>query len=109
MLGHEQLILEDGIDLFLVGIHFDESRALELIPLIRKDTRHSETPIIVIRLLPTENQKLLKQSVNAMQSLHIVSDYLELEDDRKAKLKIRQAVDNYVPKEKLVAAKNRAR
>lgn len=97
----ERLILEDGIDLFVVGIHFDDSRAMELIKKVRLDRKHGNTPIIIHRLSPSEHAELLKQTLDVMRTMNIISDYLEVEGDPDAKSKIRKAVEQYLPTKKL--------
>ncbi|MDZ4835909.1 MAG: hypothetical protein SGJ27_19190 [Candidatus Melainabacteria bacterium] len=103
-----RLILENGIDVFVIGIHFSESRALELIQLIRSDEKHKKTPILVIRMLGSNYPVILKQSMNAMRALRIVTDYLEIEGNNYSKIKekIRESVDRNVPAEKSVSLKS---
>lgn len=104
MLEAKRLILENGIDVFIIGIHFSESRALELIQIIRTDEKHKLTPILVIRMLGSDYPAILKQSMNAMRALRVVTDYLELEGNNFSKIKeqIRECVDRNIPKDKLV-------
>lgn len=96
----ERLVTEDGIDLFVVGVHFDESQAMELLKFIRTESAHKNKPIIMVRLLQSEHVNLLRQSLEVMQLLHGINEYLELEGDPDAQKKMRQVVEKYVPAKK---------
>lgn len=88
----ERLVIEDGIDCFVIGIHFDDSRALDLVKFIRSTASHKSTPIIVTRILPSLNAQMLKDNVTIWHSIYRISDYLELESDSEAGEKVRAAV-----------------
>jgi DNA-binding response OmpR family regulator len=60
LLNTQYQIREKGIDIFVIGIHFDDSRAVDLISVIRKDDKYRKTPILILRLLPTEIGDTLK-------------------------------------------------
>lgn len=94
-----RMILEDGIDFVVIGVHFDDSRAIELITFIRTNKSHHTIPIIVQRLSHTEFAGLLRTSLAAMKSLRLINDYLELDYDRDAKAKIREAVELLLEKD----------
>lgn len=87
-------ILEDEIDLFVVGIHFDDSRSIELIDLIQKDQKHTNTPVILIRLLHTPLADFLRTTVATLIKLGTVTQYLELADDLNPELSLREAVSS---------------
>jgi response regulator RpfG family c-di-GMP phosphodiesterase len=88
-----RMILEDGIDVVVIGIHFDDSRAMELITYIRTNKEHHKIPIVVHRLCHSEYAGLLRTSLLAMKSLRFVNEYLELENDPHAKSRIREVVE----------------
>jgi CheY-like chemotaxis protein len=85
-------VIEDGIDLFVIGLHFDESRAIELVSFIRNDPGHKKTPIIFVRLLPTTMKDILKSTVMALIKAGTINQYLELEGDPDYVTKIKAAV-----------------
>jgi response regulator RpfG family c-di-GMP phosphodiesterase len=98
----ERLIAEDDIHLFVVGLRFDDSRATELVKIIRQDHKHHATPIVVLRLLASDHIKLGRQTLHAMKRMQTINDYLELEDDADAEGKIKAAVAKYLPAHKLL-------
>lgn len=77
----EELLKADGIDLFVVGVHFDDSRALEFINQVRLDGRHHATPIVVFRSQPSDHAEILKQTFQVMKTIRGVTEYLELDAD----------------------------
>ena len=101
----ERLIIEDGINIIVVGIHFEDSRAMELIQMVRLDAKHEKTPIIVHRLNPSDHGAVLRQTLDVMKTLKVIQEYLELEGNPAAKQKIREAVEQYLPAEKFVGIK----
>lgn len=90
----EKVVRSENISLFVIGVHFDESRCMDLIHLIRKDPNHKITPIIVIRLLPSSNADLLRSTLSVMKIVHGVTDYIESVDASDTELRIRKAVDD---------------
>ncbi len=75
--GERWLSESNHADLFVIGILFDDSKAMDLIKLIRLDPKHKETPILVIRLLHSQHEEMLKQVLNMMIALETVCDYFE--------------------------------
>jgi hypothetical protein len=75
----EQLLVEnaEAIDLFLIGILFDDSRAMELIRMIRLDINNHATPILMVRLMPSQHEEMLRHVMETMIALGTISDYLE--------------------------------
>lgn len=76
----ERLITENGINLFIIGIHFDDSRALQLITDIRLDEKHKTTPIVVVRLSQSEHTEMLRMTMDTLIKLHIVDEFIEIEN-----------------------------
>ncbi len=105
----QRLVLEDGIDLFVICIFFDDSRAMELVTVIRTDPKHKQTPILVVRVTPSEMADFIRHTMNTMKTLHVISDYLELDGDPIADIKIGDAAKEYLPSEKRIVKKRRAR
>lgn len=97
----QRLIWEDGIDIFVIGIHFDESRAMELVKLIREEPKHRKTPIIVVRFWPSDNAKILRQTIEVMKSVRAVSDYIEADSEERPFVeRVREAVEKHLPSRK---------
>jgi hypothetical protein len=96
-------VMENGIDLFVVGIHFDESRATDLIAFIREDEKHKRTPVLVVRLLASTQAYVLTIKMNALIRIEAVQQYLEIAGSPNASKKIRAAVDALLPVEKLMS------
>lgn len=92
----ERLLLEDGIDLFVVGIHFDDSRGVELIKVIRKDSRHAKNPIVVARLIPSDHAQILRQTMDVMCAMQVVNAYIEEDGQPGVEHRLREAVDKVV-------------
>jgi hypothetical protein len=89
----KKLVVKNNISLFVIGIHFDDSRCMDLIQLIRKDTAHGTTPIVVVRLLPSPHAGMLRSTLAVMKTVHGITDYIESEgDDLDIEEKIRAAV-----------------
>jgi CheY-like chemotaxis protein len=102
----QNLVLEEGIDLFLIGIHFDDSQAMELIRLIRSAPKHKSTPIVVMCLTASGMGSVLRQTMDVMKAIHTINDYLELESEPKAAQRIRLTVDGFLLPAKLVSNKS---
>jgi len=88
----QNYLLEPDIDMFVLGIHFDDSRAMELIRIIRSNKRLKTVPVLVIRTLPSEQAKLLRDALGMMKVVMAISDYIELEGDVQAGAKVAETV-----------------
>lgn len=94
----KRLCIETGIDLFVIGIHFDDSRAMELVKLIRLGEMHAKAPVIIVRMSPTDHDRLLRQTIDHMIRVGAVSDYIESaekdkeNEDRNFAAQLREAV-----------------
>jgi hypothetical protein len=88
----QRLCVQNGIDLFIICLVFDESRSLEFVNLIRTDVRHKQTPVVVVRLTTTVVD-FITQIMHSMKKLRVINDYLELENTLEAELKIRDVVE----------------
>lgn len=75
----ERLIIENGIDLFILGIHFDDSRAMQMIATIRLDEKHKAAPIFVVRLSSSEHAQMLKETMETLVKLSVITEFLEIE------------------------------
>lgn len=89
----ERLIEEDGIDCFIIGVHFDDFQGVALAKTIRTHEHHRSTPIIFVRMLPMESPGTLRQSMELLKIAGMISEYLELANDPDYGPKIRAAVE----------------
>lgn len=96
----ERLIQEASIELFVIGVQFDDSRGMELVKRIRLDQAHKKTPILIVRVTPSEMASFIRQTMDTMKSLGVISDYLELEGDPLAEVKIRDEVSKFLQRRK---------
>ncbi|MBA4027129.1 MAG: hypothetical protein C0473_02705 [Cyanobacteria bacterium DS3.002] len=91
----ERMVVEGGIDLFVVGVHFEDSRGLELVEFIRKDVAHA--PIIVVRYKSSEIADLLRQTIEAVRRVKAINAYVEADsnfgDGRSFGQRVREAVE----------------
>ncbi|HEY9777898.1 MAG TPA: hypothetical protein V6C81_29320 [Planktothrix sp.] len=90
----EQLMTDHKVDLVIVGAHFDDSRSVQLINAVRKDTRHKESPILAVRMAPSDNPKILLDTFSTMIKLRLLSAYLEINDFAKEGQEVRSVVKN---------------
>jgi response regulator RpfG family c-di-GMP phosphodiesterase len=99
----ERMTLEDGIDLFVLGIHFEDSRATELANIIRRSAVHANTPIILVRILPSTIAKFIRSSTNALKTSGIITDFLEFQKTDEIAPVLKKAVEIYLPADKIIA------
>lgn len=93
LLQAKRMVIEDGIDIFVVGIHFDDSSALEFVHEIRDCQKHVKTPIILVRTMPSAIARTLKKSVDAVKDLYDIALYLECEDEVRLEHELRLHVE----------------
>ncbi|MDR3617460.1 MAG: hypothetical protein P4L53_28145 [Candidatus Obscuribacterales bacterium] len=86
-------VMEDGFKLFVIGIHFDDSRAVELVTELRKDGKHKYTPVILVRLLSSPLADFLRNTTELLCKIGTVTKYLELDTDPEPGKAILDAVD----------------
>ncbi len=106
--GALRLLAENGFDMIICGIHFDDSRMIELFQAVRKDPRHKDIPLIAFRAIPAEHEELLRDSVTTLGKTLGVNSYIELDayvnsPDRAASL--RKAIEASLPPDKVLATK----
>ncbi len=105
--AHRQ-ILKPGLDLFVIGIHFDDSNALELVKCIRESEHYSKTPIVMIRMLPSTLAKTLRRSVKAVRKFFEIAAYLELEASTDPITDLRQEINKHLNKSSINEEKQRS-
>jgi DNA-binding response OmpR family regulator len=79
-----KLLAEQIFDLFIIGVHFDESNAMQFVNEIRSRPSSQTTPIIIVRALPTNLSESIKQVMLSVKRAGLISEYLELTDDSQA-------------------------
>lgn len=92
-------------DAIVIGLHFDESRALELVKHLRQDSRFTSTPVFVIRVLQTPYASILKSALDIMIMVKAVDQYLECDDQSDKLGSLRKAIDSILPPEKVAPVK----
>ncbi|MBA3857199.1 MAG: hypothetical protein C0507_09860 [Cyanobacteria bacterium PR.3.49] len=93
LLQAKRMVIEDGIDIFVIGIHFDDSRSLEFVHEIRSCEKNAKTPIIMVRTMPSAIEHTLRKSVLAVKSLYDIAIYLECESEEKLEHELRVQVE----------------
>jgi PleD family two-component response regulator len=89
----ERMIVEDGIDLFIIGTNFDDARSIELIKFIRSNEVHCDTPIIVLQIPNTAHGAIVKKVFEIMpRSTLDITEYVDLVGNPDASAKIREIV-----------------
>lgn len=100
--GIQLLNERSDVDLFLIGILFDDSKAMDLIKRVSNRDPEKRTPILVVRLMSSQHEEVLKSTMKTMVELKIVKEYLEvLHTHPGAKRMIRNLVEKYLADEKL--------
>jgi DNA-binding NarL/FixJ family response regulator len=97
-----QLMADDGIDLFVISVHFDDSRALEFVSAIRECKKHLRTPIVIVRSTPSLIADLLRITILALVKVKAISQYVEVSEGESAPERLRAAVDQSLPAGKAV-------
>lgn len=95
-----QIANEKKFDLFLIGVHFDESRGIDFVNVIRTISKHQGIPIILIRFVPTLVGESLKLIADALVKVGAISQYLEVEGEANAENLVREAVANQLARHK---------
>lgn len=102
--GMRLLNEQHDIDIFIIGILFDDSKAMDLIKRVSSRETAAKRPILVVRLMSSQHEEVLKSTMKTMIELKIVKEYLEvLHTHPGAKRMIRNLVEKYLPDEKLAA------
>ena len=91
-------------DAIIVGVHFDESRAMELIAWLRQE--RPNTPIIMVRLKPSDFEETFRRTAKALKKVGSICSYLELEGDTLWQTKIQKALKKCVDLEVSVPGEN---
>lgn len=99
-LDHALELLDSDLnfDLIVVGVHFDDSRAIDLLRETRAREQYASTPFLFIRTRPSSLSQVIEQSILALKGAFRVSGFIEtdmfLDDDRA----VRQAIFDTVAK-----------
>jgi response regulator RpfG family c-di-GMP phosphodiesterase len=91
----EYWLLRHEIDAFIIGVHFDDSRGVQLASIIRNNIKHKNRPIIMVRLLESDNLQMFRTTFGALIESGTIDAYLEFDsEDPEIPKKIRQAMDS---------------
>lgn len=66
-------------DLIIIGVHFDDSRAVDLLREIRSRPKYELTPILFIRTQPSTISQILEQSILSLKDAYRVNGLIETE------------------------------
>lgn len=72
-------ILDSPMDfnLIILGVHFDDSRAVDLLREIRLRTRYEKTPVLFIRTQQSSISQILEQSILSLKDAYRVNGLIE--------------------------------
>jgi CheY-like chemotaxis protein len=106
-----RMLSADEFDMIICGIHFDDSRMVELLQSIYKDVRHKQTPVIVFRATHSDNVDMLRFTEEGLRKFTVLGAYIELEDylnEPDPDQALRQQIENSLP-QKLLANRQDSR
>jgi CheY-like chemotaxis protein len=66
-----------NFDLIIIGVHFDDSRAVDLLREIRSKPKYELTPILFIRTQPSSISQILEQSILSLKDAYRVNGLIE--------------------------------
>jgi CheY-like chemotaxis protein len=66
-----------SFDLIIIGVHFDDSRAVDLLREIRSRPRYELTPVLFIRTQPSSISLILEQSILSLKDAYRVNGFIE--------------------------------
>jgi len=88
----EKLVVAENFDLFLLDVHFDDSKATELVNIIRRNEAYAETPIVIVRIAPSEFLRQVRETMVLLRRLERINGYLEVFDDESSQTKLRNCI-----------------
>jgi CheY-like chemotaxis protein len=91
------LIAKGNIDLFVISLHFDDSRSLELFAYVRSIEKCRGTPIILLRTQLILLEELLRQTANTLKRTNLISEYLECDHTSEVPATLNACVENFLP------------
>lgn len=71
--------LDRPFDLIIVGVHFDDSRAVEMLQQVRKSKLHKHTPFFFVRTRDSSLATLIHKSIKALGKAYKYNGYIETE------------------------------
>lgn len=75
-----RLIENVDFDAIIAGIHFDDSRMIDLLRVVRKAARHVGKPFVAIRLEPTSLTPEMETKAKQMAAVLGASGYITIDD-----------------------------
>ena len=92
----ERQLEQTDIGLMVVGIHFDDSRALDFINAARQHKNHNKTPIVMFRSLHSDIAEFLRSCIRDVSKIYNISSYVE-SDQHSSKQAIRASIEEALP------------
>jgi CheY-like chemotaxis protein len=75
-----RLIANVDFDAVISGLHFDDSRMIELLRAVRAEPRYADKPFVVVRVLPTSMSPDLEANAKQMASVLGANAYITVDD-----------------------------
>lgn len=75
-----RLIANVDFDAIICGTHFDDSRMVELLREVRRESRYSGKPFIVVRMLPTNLSADIERNTKQMAMVLGATAYLPVDE-----------------------------
>lgn len=88
----EKLLTKGAFDLIVVGVHFDDSRAVEFLTIVRDDEQHKFTPFVFVKTRPSTISEQLKKPILMLKKFSQVSAYVETDQLKEDDKRIRAAI-----------------
>jgi CheY-like chemotaxis protein len=98
--------LTENFDLIICGVHFADSRMVDLLSAARRSSLHKHTPFVVFRGLHTDNVELLRRSIKPLIETFELGPYLEFDSFNKntAGKDLRERIEKLLPSAKVLPA-----
>jgi len=87
-----ELLANVRFDLVIAGVHFDDSRAVELLQSVRTNKRSEDTPFVFLRTRHSSLAAEIEKTINALQKAYSHSGLVETDSLGEDDARIRQAL-----------------
>jgi CheY-like chemotaxis protein len=75
-----RLIENVDFDAIICGTHFDDSRMIELLKEVRTDSRYSEKPFVIVRVVPTNLTAEIEANAKQMALVLGATAYITIDE-----------------------------
>lgn len=75
-----RLIANVDFDGIVAGIHFDDSRMMDLLRMVRAEPRYADKSFVIVRVLPTTLNSEVESNAKQMTTVLGAADYITVED-----------------------------